>query len=242
MNFNNILNKPAFVIHIKELSPERTDFFTNNIKNAGYTDMQIFKGVNAKNENELQDILQNFKNPILHPYMNIGQIGCLFSHLKLYKYIINNNIDICTIFEDDVHFHPEWNVLSQKFYDNTAKDFDIIFMGNQIHIDNNTPRINNYPCFCTHAYILTLEGAKKLLYLFLNFKYEHNSLGLYIIDNMIKNVQENMNNKKIKKILNWYCWNGTNNKCDFNKLPLTGINLRNSGLVFQSDKFVSTIL
>ena len=48
MNFINILNKPAFVIHVKELSPERSEFFTNNIKNAGYTDMRIFEGVNAK--------------------------------------------------------------------------------------------------------------------------------------------------------------------------------------------------
>ena len=59
---------------------------------------------------------------------------------------------------------------------------------------------------------------------------------------MIKNIQENINNKKIKKLLNWYCWNGTKNSCEFNKLPLTGINIRNSGLVFQSENFVSTIL
>ena len=41
---------------------------------------------------------------------------------------------------------------------------------------------------------------------------------------------------------NWYCWNGTKNMCKYNKLPLEGINVRNSGLVFQSDNFVSTIL
>ena len=167
MNFNDIINKPAFVIHIKELSPDRTDFFSNNIKNAGYTDMQIFRGINAKNKNEINDILQNFKNPILNPNMNTGQIGCLFSHLKLYKYIINNNIDICTIFEDDVHFHPEWNKLAPKFYENTPQNFDIIFTGNQVNINNDTPRINNYPCFCLHSYILTLEGAKNFYTYFL---------------------------------------------------------------------------
>jgi hypothetical protein len=59
---------------------------------------------------------------------------------------------------------------------------------------------------------------------------------------MIRSIQDNMNNEKIKKFLNWYCWNGTKNKCNFNELPLTGINIRNSGLVFQSDEFISTIL
>ena len=82
MNFINILNKPAFVIHVKELSPERSEFFTNNIKNAGYTDMRIFEGVNAKKKDELNMILNNFNNPKIHKDFSNGGVGCLFSHLN----------------------------------------------------------------------------------------------------------------------------------------------------------------
>jgi GR25 family glycosyltransferase involved in LPS biosynthesis len=255
MNFINILNKPAFVIHVKELSPERSEFFTNNIKNAGYTDMRIFEGVNAKKKDELNMILNNFNNPKIHKDFSNGGVGCLFSHLNLYKHIISNNIDICTIFEDDVHFHPDWNIIASKFYENTPKNFDIIFIGNQIdeciQNNNNVPRINKKSCFCTHAYILTLEGAKKLLYLLLNWDYKseenqkyvgHPLTGLFSIDVMIKNIQDKIIKKKIHpNILSWYCWNGTKNSCEYNKLPLKGNDTRNSGLVFQCSDFISII-
>lgn len=255
MNFSDILNKPAFVIHVNELSPERSEFFTKNIKNAGYTDMKIFEGVNAKNKDKLNDVLNSFNNPKIHKDFSNGGIGCLFSHLNLYKHIINNNIDICTIFEDDIHFHPDWNIIAPKFYENTPKIFDIIFIGNQIDNciknNNSVPRINKESCFCTHAYILTLEGAKKLLYLLLNWNYKseenqkyvgHPLTGLFSIDVMIKNIQDKIIKKQIhSNILKWYCWNGTKNPCQYNKLPLKGTDTRNSGLVFQCCDFVSII-
>jgi glycosyl transferase family 25 len=254
MNFVDLLNQPAFIIHIKELAPERTEFVTNNVKNAGYTNVQIFDGVNAKNEETRRDIITKFNSPPIHNYMSLGGIGCLFSHLKLYSHIIRNNIDICTIFEDDVHFHPNWYKLAPKFYENTPKKFDIIFIGNQvdecIHVNNIVSRINTNSCFCTHAYVITLKGAKKLMQYLLNWDYYNNETGEYVghpltglfsIDVMIKNIQHRMNNGRLKKNLFWYCWNGTKNPCEYNKLPLTGNDTRNSGLVFQWTKFVSLI-
>jgi hypothetical protein len=247
MNFNLILSQPAFVIHISELSPERTPFFTNNIKNAGYTDMRIFKGVNLSNKNELNDTLKLFNNQILinkSKGFGKGHIGCMLSHLKLYKHIIDNNISICTIFEDDVHFHPNWNILSHNYFLNTPKDFDVLFIGNQINNSINTAKIHNKPCYTTHAYIITLNGAKNLLNSLLNWnnnnKYIHNNIqiiGLYIIDVMIYNIQSNNKTKFI-----WYCWNGLSHTCKYNRpLPLTGVKLRNCGLVFQSTNFKSIV-
>jgi GR25 family glycosyltransferase involved in LPS biosynthesis len=254
MNFYNLLNKPAFVIHVNELSPERSDFFTNNIKNAGYTDMRIFKGVNARNKDELNMTFKNFNNPKIHKDLSKGQIGCLFSHLKLYQYIISNNIDICTIFEDDVHFHPDWNIIAPKFYEYTPKNFDIIFIGNQIdeciEKNNTISKINTKACFCTHAYVITLNGAKKMLTYLLNWDYDkalkdgnNEALtGLFAIDIMIKNIQERMTSGNLKKKIIWYCWNGTKNTCKYNELPLSNnMNYRNTGLVFQSSEFISIV-
>jgi glycosyl transferase family 25 len=253
MNFNYILNQPAFVIHIEEYSPERTEFFKKNIKEAGYNNIQIFKGVKAKYNNELYDSMKEFGNIKLHKDLSYGQIGCLFSHLKLYKHIIKNNISICTIFEDDVHFHPNWKVLSQNYYDNTPKNFDILFIGNQIDEckdNNNISKINISSNFCTHAYIITLVGAKKLLTYLINWDYYskytekfvgRKLTGLFCIDIMIKNIQERMNKGKLKKNIIWYCWYGTYFQCEFNKLPLKGSHKRNTGLVFQSDDFITTI-
>ena len=253
MNFNYILNQPSFVIHIEEYSPERTEFFKKTIKEAGYTDMRIFEGVKAKNPDELNKCINEFGNVKLHEYLGAGQKGCLFSHLKLYKHIISNNIQICTVFEDDVHFHPNWDKLAFNYYNNTPKNFDIIFIGNQLDECKNVnkiPIINTLSTFCTHAYIITLEGAKKLLTYLLKWDYftkdseiyvGHPLTGLFCIDIMIKNIQDRMNKGKLKKTINWYCWNGTNYQCDFNKLPLKGNDIRNTGLVFQSNDFESIV-
>ena len=253
MDFNFILKQPAFVIHIEELSPDRTTFFTNNIINAGYTDMRIFEGVKASDCEQLNKCITEFGNVKLHKDLGNGQKGCLFSHLKLYKHIISNNIQICTIFEDDVHFHPEWNNLAYNYYNNTPKNFDILFIGNQLDECKNINQrsiINTLSTFCTHAYIITIQGAKKMLGYLLNWDYHtsdstkyvgHPLTGLFCIDIMIKNIQDRMNQKKLRKYINWYCWNGTRFPCDFNRLPLKGNDIRNTGLVFQSDNFKTTI-
>lgn len=60
MNWQTILNKPAFVIHSSKLSPERKNFFTENITNSGYTNMQIIEAVNGYDLEELQIITQKF--------------------------------------------------------------------------------------------------------------------------------------------------------------------------------------
>jgi GR25 family glycosyltransferase involved in LPS biosynthesis len=240
MDINNLLNSPAFVIHLEEFVPERTNFFKTNIKNAGYNDIRVFKGVKVNNG----DVIKEFENLEFRHDTSNGRKGCLISHLKLYKHIISNNIEICTIFEDDVHFHPKWKELAPKYYSNTPNNFDIIFMGNEIeNCDNTIPKINTLSCLCTHAYVITLEGAKKLLaYLLYWSKLKVDDLkGFTAIDLMIKDIQKKMNKKKIKKNIIWYCWNATCFPCEFNQLPLQGISVRNCGLVFQSDQFVSMI-
>jgi glycosyl transferase family 25 len=254
MDFNTILNSPAFVIHIPELSPERTEFFKKNITEAGFKNLIIFNGVNAKNYEEVTKITSNYYNIKFEKSLASGQIGCFLSHLKLYNHIIRNNIQIATIFEDDVYFHPQWHQLAHNYYNNTPKNYDILFIGNQIEkcsIDNNTvPLINTESTFCTHAYIITYEGAKKLVNLLINWDYYtkenheyigHPLTGLFAIDIIIKNIQDRINKKTLKPLLKWYCWNGCKFICKDNKLPLTGFKCRNTGLVFQSDNFKTTV-
>jgi GR25 family glycosyltransferase involved in LPS biosynthesis len=254
MNWKHIIEKPAFIIHLSKICPERKEFFMKNIKNAGYKNIQIFEGIDINNSLELNRTLKLF-NIIFdkQEYNMPGKIGCTLSHLKLYKHIIDNKIDICTIFEDDIFFHSEWNYLAEKFYQNTPKNFDILFIGNQIEEciekNNNIPRINQKPCYCTHGYILTLKGAKKLIDLIVKWDYynqvdfvKRNLNGIITIDEIIKNIQLRiLNNKLDKNTLIWYCWNGTRNKCKKITFPLKGINIRNTGLVYQSDIFETTI-
>jgi GR25 family glycosyltransferase involved in LPS biosynthesis len=243
---NNILNSQTFVIHLSKKNPNRYNFFYNNIKNAGYKNINIFEGVNGSNISEVSQVLELFGNPKINNKMSGGQLGCLLSHLKLYKYIIDNKIDIANVFEDDVIFHPEWNKLSQEYYNDTPKDFDILFIGNQIY-NHTSQKINKEPCFCTHAYIITLDGAKKIYDMLLNYQLniELNEFplnisydGIFVIDIFFYQIQKNINEKKINPIYKWYCWNGLYYECEHNKLPLKGEKEKNSGLVFQSSDFI----
>ena len=245
-----ILNAPAFVIHLESLKSRR-DFFTRNIKEAGFTNMSIFKGVDARINSEMEDSRQMFGYPLVSTEPSKGSIGCVFSHLKLLKHIIDNQIQIATVFEDDVHFHPQWKELSALYLSETPKDFDVVFIGNGLDSCRNKQnplKITTESCFCTHAYIVTLEGAKKLLNTILNWRYDtfnhplHKVEGLYIIDVMIKHMQNLINSQVIERTFTWYCWNGTVYECQSNKIPLQGNDVRNTGLVFQAtDDFETTL-
>jgi GR25 family glycosyltransferase involved in LPS biosynthesis len=242
-----ILNSPAFVIHLKNKSHERANFFTKNILDAGFKNMIIFEAVDASNPTILEETMRQFPKIKFDKELSNGQIGCCLSHFKVLLHIIQNNIDFATIFEDDVHFHSNWSVLSERYYEHTPKNFDVIFIGNQINPKN--PKISNSSTFCTHGYIVTLEGAKRLFkslvtWDYQNFKYYQPGWdldGLYNIDIMIKNIQDRTLTKQIKPLFTWYCWNGTYHPCEYNRLPLRGNNVRNTGLVFQCDNFESTI-
>ena len=203
--------------------------------------MQIFSAVNASDVNEYTAALKTFDHPKFHNHLSKGQRGCFLSHLKLYKHIVDNNIAIATIFEDDVYFHPQWSTLAPQYYKNTRSNYDVIFIGNQINKD--APRINHESTFCTHAYIITQLGARKLLNLLLKWDYNtpdnaarigHSLDGLFAIDVIIKTIQDRMNTGKLRKMLNWYCWNGTKHPCNETS---DGHAARNTGLVFQSSKF-----
>ena len=121
MIFSDLLNSPAFVIHVPELSPERGEKLNDNLSNAGYRNVNIFRGVNGIKQNEVEEALKMFGNPKFDLYCSKGNIGCNLSMLKVFKHIVDNNIHIATIFEDDIVFHPEWNRLAPKFYENTPK-------------------------------------------------------------------------------------------------------------------------
>ena len=243
MDFNKYLeNNPAFVIHVPELSPDRLELCKSRIENAGYKNIIIFDGVNSAIQEEIDEAVKLF--PRLPGFdtnhTGRGQMGCTLSHLKVLRHIIDNNIEQATIFEDDVIFHPKWDILSKRYYYHTPKNYDMIYMGNQINTESD--KINTEPSFCTHAYIVTLLGARKLLNCIIQWDYYTQDFnGLATIDIILINIQKRVKEGKLRSLFNWYCWNGTYHPCEYNMLPLEDRKVRNSGLVFQDDIFETTV-
>lgn len=251
----NILEIPAFVINLPR-SVDRLDLVKRNIADAGFTDVTIFEALDGRDKKATADTLIMFGIPNIDQEVSTGQLGCMLSHFKVLKHVIDNNIPHATIFEDDVHFHPEWSKLHTQYLEKTPTDFDILFIGNgldscrTIHSTHDINEITIEPAWCTHAYVVTLEGAKKVLTSLLKWNYKefnHGSrgktlTGLYPIDIMIVNIENKCVYENQPKPFIWYSWNGTKYPCAFNKLPTTGNGCRNTGLVFQNTDMFKTLV
>jgi GR25 family glycosyltransferase involved in LPS biosynthesis len=153
----------------------------------------------------------------------------MLSHLNIWKHIIESDVPIANVFEDDIMFHPEWNTLQQTFYDETPKDFHILYLGSK-HYSENTNHIQTSPVYCTHAYTITNNGARVLYNMLVN-----DPRGVSTIDGHIRKymnyIQAMLPNEKIRPLM-WYAWNATGHPCMEADMP-ADFKWRNAGLVFQ---------
>jgi glycosyl transferase family 25 len=150
------------------------------------------QGVNGKEltESELESGTTNF----CKEYCIKSSIGCAMSHIKVYKKIIDNNDSMALILEDDVVFEDNFKSRVIEKLKDVPDDFDIVYLGcNQC---NNTGEIKSIPdiysltfkskykninesifvprmSFALHAYIVSNNGAKKLLEMFKDGIYAH---------------------------------------------------------------------
>ncbi|WP_392344156.1 glycosyltransferase family 25 protein [Pseudoalteromonas prydzensis] len=122
-------------------------------------------------ETELQTWYCPSKNKkYYHRDLTKGEIGCYVSHMRIWQKMVDENIAVCVILEDDLFIQPHlknvieatlelqhWDLI--KLSDNrdfpfidTATLQDGLTLGNYKKVPNGG-----------QGYILSLEGAKKLL-------------------------------------------------------------------------------
>jgi hypothetical protein len=130
--------------------------------------------------------------------------------------------------EDDVEFHQHWHELAPQFWEITPKDFDILYLGCQFEHDVPDHVIAS-PVFCTHAYIITLQGAKKLYDVCVRDPFGTSTIDCMLIEHM--RIAVNTDGRIMP--FTWYAWNA-NMFHDPNKnKPGCMWSQRNHGLVFQ---------
>lgn len=130
-----------------------------------------------KLKNKLTNGHHSFKS--VNKTLSLGEIGCAFSHISVYKEIIKNKIPFSLILEDDINFSENIeNIISEIILTDTK--WDIIHIGhhsissrdkptkgswwNKIHLSNNLNL--SLPCEVaagTYGYLITYNGAEKLL-------------------------------------------------------------------------------
>ena len=235
----DILNGTCKVINLNR-NPERWDAVQNTLRGAGFTNIERVAAVDAKNSNELQEAWALFGNPkfsdwdqefVSYP----GKQGCFLSHMKIWKQILDEKLPWVTVFEDDVIFHQKWSELAPQYFEITPKHFDVLYLGAQFEFPSKF-HVDCGPVFCTHAMIVTYEGAKKLYDMCLEC-----TKGVYTIDCMIiDKMKYQLFSGDKSNPLHWFVWNGQMYPTEQIHMP-KGWTKRNSGLVFQDEAFGSEV-
>ena len=227
-SFEEVLKGPCYVLNL-DRCVKRWEVTSERLTAAGFTPERRSAVDGMKITNRVQKWLDfGVHADFNYAFDSDGQCCCGLTHASAWEHIVQNNIPFACIFEDDILFHKDWNSLAPKFYEQTDKNTDVVFFGSQGAGPRDKPMITRYPVFCIHAYVITLEGAKKLLHAL------RTSPRLYAIDCFTIDLMH----KGPACPFTWQCWNATmyDDLARHNSLEV-----RNDGLVFQDDYFPSEI-
>lgn len=142
-------------------------------------DVEHFPAVDGKTMSEEWikqqgiEFMPGFVDPYHDRPMTYGEIGCFMSHYLIWKKMVDEHLEMILILEDDVKFEPYFrgrvtNILSQAKH--TGKKFDLLYFGRKAlshaderYIDGTNNLVEVGYSYWTLGYVLTLEGARKLL-------------------------------------------------------------------------------
>jgi GR25 family glycosyltransferase involved in LPS biosynthesis len=118
----------------------------------------------------------------------MGAIGCYLSHIKLWKYIIDNHLEYTLVFEDDCSNNLKINDIYKRLK-YIPNDWDILLLSSadscylKKKVKKKLYKVNRF--FLTHAYIIKYKTAKYLL----------NEENLFPIEQQIDSKLSDLSNK-----------------------------------------------
>jgi GR25 family glycosyltransferase involved in LPS biosynthesis len=103
---------------------------------------------------------------------SIGGVGCALSHIALWQHMVDNNMEMCLIFEDDALIPADFvektnTIIANSMILKDPTQWDIFLLGGRYDDASKIPgetkliRVEAFVLF--HAYIITLSTAKQLL-------------------------------------------------------------------------------
>jgi len=179
----------TFVINL-ERRKDRLESFLQRFPGTGNAKkLKIFKAIDGNNLNydspALHHVLkESIEQRHLKLTLNSGEIGCLLSHVSLWKKIVDENIPFAHIYEDDALFSENFVTRIKKVFENTFginPPPAIVYTGGRKHKNyvtkNITKTIGNLVAHSKknwnrhvkdldrwlHAYIISNRGAGLLL-------------------------------------------------------------------------------
>lgn len=161
-----------------EKSKKRKEFIEKQLRKFNFT-YKRFNAIDAKNSNfNLNDYDYKINKDFLN-YLNknnkkdIGQLGCILSHVMLYQsFLSNSKAKYLMVFEDDVIFVDNFKEALIKRTEFIPHDWDLILLGSYHYhtLSNNFNKeiFNgvyelNHKFYGTHGLILNKNSVKKIL-------------------------------------------------------------------------------
>ncbi len=174
---------PIFVINLKS-SPNRKANISGQL-DALDLDYQFIEAVDGSQFTPHEIVKKYgeqvfYTNTYNHQRMTLGSLGCLFSHIKFYELMIENNIPIACVLEDDAELSPHlpevlnapvlqkvpWGTLLLGHYSMYGKSFnkgaETVYWKKRVCRDHYIARVAEFP-FTTIGYVVKLSTARKLL-------------------------------------------------------------------------------
>ena len=210
----NTIDK-IFIINLDK-DIERYENCKKQLVKYNINNYERFPGIDGSKltEKERKNVTSDIGNLIASPSM----IGCGISHINLWKKIIREGIDKALILEDDFILKDNFIYKFDKALKHAPENYDIIFLtDNLIHNKNiKFKDINAYfykQIFIsqTLAYIITIEGAKKILE-YINKITNHIDIELCLL----ALYNNNINVISMKEPLVYQTYDTSNNTNDFN--------------------------
>ncbi|XP_067460737.1 procollagen galactosyltransferase 2-like [Thunnus thynnus] len=133
----------------------------------------------ALNSSQLQamgiDMLPGYKDPYSDRVLTRGEIGCFLSHYNIWKQAVQQELQQVLVLEDDVRFEPRFCSRLVAIMENVQRvglDWDLIYVGRkrlqvkepEHWVKGVSDLVHPGYSYWTLGYVLSLQGAKKLLH------------------------------------------------------------------------------
>lgn len=236
IKWGQVLDAPCFLLNLDKC-PDRLSTAVKNIKAAGFSKVERIRGFDKDIDDlEVQwKVHGDPKKRDMDGFLkNKGKQACALGHYHIWKRIMEEQIPYALVFEDDVFFHHKWHHIAYQYWQYTPRDFDILYLGSSFDVRVPWPVVRA-PLYCTHAYLITYEGAKVLYNTCLK-----DPQGTWTIDCQLREYMEGKRGTHVP--FRWYLWNGL---IDIDPAAMRSTKwqekLKNSGLVFQDETYGSFV-
>lgn len=157
---NTINQIEVYVISLmdSESSQSRRERIQESLKGIDYHFFSAVNGKKLHKDAPLRNVIAKDAN------LNDGQIGCIISHVELWKKLMADQVKCAIILEDDAIVNMDVFTTVKDYANNVS--FDMIFLGHCFESQGNWVRDNLYKSVyprCTHGYMVTKTGLMKLM-------------------------------------------------------------------------------